>query len=109
MFPTNTKERPKGNCHYGWKNEKVNDMVAFRSKDKGKTWHGPTMAFDIDYNQHGFIPLIPKIANGSMPLALNHSGVCGLLREGKARTHPSDTATQTMMVTIGVKSGLFVR
>jgi len=60
MFPTNTKERPKGGCHYNGQKEKVNDLVAFRSKDKGKTWQGPTIAFDIDYNQHGFIPLIPK-------------------------------------------------
>ena len=63
MFPTNTQERPKGNCHYGGNNEKVNDLVAFRSRDKGKTWQGPTIAFDIDYNQHGFIPLIPRGGN----------------------------------------------
>jgi Neuraminidase (sialidase) len=35
-------------------------MLAYRSKDKGKTWTGPTIAFDIDYNQHGFIPFIPS-------------------------------------------------
>ncbi len=46
--------------HYGGKKEKLNDMLAYRSKDKGRTWQGPTIAFDIDYNQHGFIPLIPK-------------------------------------------------
>ena len=46
--------------HYGGKTKKVNNLVAFRSKDKGETWVGPTIAFDIDYNQHGFIPLIPK-------------------------------------------------
>ena len=39
---------------------KVNDMLAYRSSDKGVTWEGPAIAFDIDYNQHGFIPLIPK-------------------------------------------------
>ena len=39
---------------------KCNTMMAFRSKDKGKTWSGPTVAYDIDYSQHGFIPLIPK-------------------------------------------------
>ncbi len=60
MFPTNTAENPTGNAHYGGKNNKVNDMVAYRSKDQGKTWQGPTIAFDIDYNQHGFIPLTPK-------------------------------------------------
>lgn len=31
MFPTNTKEKPKGGCHYNGQNEKVNDLVAFRS------------------------------------------------------------------------------
>ncbi|MCY2990341.1 MAG: sialidase family protein [Planctomycetota bacterium] len=60
MFPTNTQERPKGNSHYGGQKQKVNDMVAYRSKDQRRTWQGPTVAFDIDYNQHGFIPLIPR-------------------------------------------------
>lgn len=46
--------------HYGGAPVKVNDMLAYRSKDKGKTWTGPAIAFDIDYNQHGFIPFIPK-------------------------------------------------
>ena len=46
--------------HYGRSDEKVNDMLAYRSSDKGRTWEGPTVAFDIDYNQHGFVPLIPK-------------------------------------------------
>jgi hypothetical protein len=61
MFPTNTRERPTGSAHYGQSGyQKNNDMVAFRSSDQGKTWQGPTVAFDIEYNQHGFIPLIPK-------------------------------------------------
>jgi hypothetical protein len=60
MFPTNTPELPTGNAHYGGKNQKVNDMVAYRSGDQGRTWQGPTVAFDIDYNQHGFVPLMPR-------------------------------------------------
>jgi hypothetical protein len=60
MFPTNTAELPSGNAHYAGRNHKVNDLVAYRSRDQGKTWQGSTVAFDIDYNQHGFIPLIPK-------------------------------------------------
>ncbi len=60
MFPTNTAARPTGSAHYGGKNEKVNDLVAFRSRDRGRTWAGPSIAFDLDYNQHGFIPLIPR-------------------------------------------------
>lgn len=50
---------PEGG-HYGHGAVKVNDMLAYRSSDGGKSWRGPTVAFDIDYNQHGFIPLIPK-------------------------------------------------
>jgi hypothetical protein len=50
---------PEGG-HYGGKNTKVNDLLAYRSSDRGKTWKGPSVAFDIDYNQHGFIPLIPR-------------------------------------------------
>ena len=45
--------------HYGSTGAKVNDMLVWRSADKGKTWTGPKIAFDIDYNQHGFIPLTP--------------------------------------------------
>ncbi|HZG23758.1 MAG TPA: sialidase family protein, partial [Chitinophagaceae bacterium] len=51
---------PDGGHYGGSKGRKVNDMLAIRSKDKGKTWGAPTIAFDIDYNQHGFIPFIPK-------------------------------------------------
>ncbi len=61
MFPTDTPENTDVYAHYAWgQDKKVNDMVAYRSKDQGRTWQGPTIAFDIDYNQHGFIPLIPK-------------------------------------------------
>ena len=72
LYETRATITPKGDYllmfpnggHYGGAGRnglgKVNDMVAYRSSDKGKTWEGPTIAFDIDYNQHGFIPLIPK-------------------------------------------------
>ncbi|WP_164821745.1 sialidase family protein [Paenibacillus koleovorans] len=50
---------PEGQ-HYGHSKEKANNMLAYRSKDGGKTWEGPTLAFDIDYNQHAFIPFIPR-------------------------------------------------
>jgi hypothetical protein len=61
MFPTNTRDNPTGMATYGGSGyKKVNDMVAYRSKDQGRTWQGPTVAWDIDYNQHGFVPLIPK-------------------------------------------------
>jgi len=46
-------------AHYGGSSAKANDMLAYRSSDGGRTWTGPKLAFDIDYNQHGFIPLIP--------------------------------------------------
>ncbi len=60
MFPSNCKGCPSGNVHYAGKTSKVNELLAFRSKDKGRTWQGPSAAFDCDFNQHGFIPLIPK-------------------------------------------------
>jgi len=47
-------------CHYNGRLEKVNDLVAMRSSDKGETWGEAMPAYDIDYNQHGFIPLIPR-------------------------------------------------
>ncbi len=52
MFPAGTP--------MGWRKTKCNDMMALRSKDKGKSWTDPKIAFDIDYSQHGFIPFIPK-------------------------------------------------
>jgi hypothetical protein len=65
MFPTNPPGKPikHPRSHYGRAPEKVNDLVAFRSSDKGKSWQGPAVAFEIDYNQHGFIPLIPRGGN----------------------------------------------
>jgi len=51
---------PEGQ-HYGSaKGRKVNDMLAFRSSDQGRTWQGPTIAFGPEQNHHGFIPFIPK-------------------------------------------------
>jgi len=46
--------------HYGTGKGKRNTMLAYRSKDRGRTWQGPTEPFRIDYSQHGFIPLIPR-------------------------------------------------
>ncbi|RLI33624.1 hypothetical protein DRO66_09930 [Candidatus Bathyarchaeota archaeon] len=65
--------------HYGGKKDKVNTMIAYRSSDKGKTWTGPRVAFDIDYSQHGFIPLIPRgseriYAFGTQPIASKREG-----------------------------------
>jgi sialidase-1 len=50
---------PEGK-HYGGSTNKVNDLMAMRSSDKGRTWSKPKPAFKIDYNQHGFVPLIPR-------------------------------------------------
>lgn len=49
MFPTNTIENAEGRSHYGGASEKRNDLVAFRSKDRGRSWNGPTRPIDIDY------------------------------------------------------------
>jgi hypothetical protein len=43
-----------------WQGRKTNSLLGFRSSDKGKTWIGPFEPLNINYNQHGFIPLIPK-------------------------------------------------
>ncbi len=68
--------------HYGGVSKigkKVNDLVAYRSSDRGKTWTGPTVAFDIPYSQHGFIPLVPRgskriYAFGTQPIAEEREG-----------------------------------
>ena len=49
-----------GQHHYGGQLKKVNDMVAFRSSDHGRTWKGPDLPWHIPYNQHGFVPLLPR-------------------------------------------------
>ncbi len=51
---------PEGDHYAKSKGQKMNTMIAYRSSDKGRTWQGPTVAFDIPYSQHGFIPLIPR-------------------------------------------------
>jgi hypothetical protein len=65
MFPAARPEADEGplktwDGHYLAKSWKINDMLAMRSSDGGETWSAPSVAFDIDYNQHGFIPLIPR-------------------------------------------------
>jgi len=70
---------PEGG-HYGGKKGKVNNLLAYRSSDKGRTWVGPTVAFDIDYNQHGFVPLIPRgtsriYAFGTQPMWNKFNGI----------------------------------
>ena len=62
MFPTDSADHDpaEGGCHYGRAERKINDLVAFRSSDGGESWHGPGIAFAIDYNQHGFVPFIPR-------------------------------------------------
>ena len=51
---------PEGDHYAKSKGEKMNTMLAYRSSDKGRTWQGPAVAFDIPYSQHGFIPFIPR-------------------------------------------------
>ncbi len=66
--------------HYGGQKKKVNDMLAYRSKDGGRNWAGPRVAFDIDYNQHGFVPLVPRdskqiYAFGTQPVKGRFNGI----------------------------------
>jgi len=51
---------PEGQHYGGSQGKKVNELIAYRSADHGQTWQGPSVAFNIDYSQHGFIPLIPR-------------------------------------------------
>ncbi|MDB2346526.1 PQQ-binding-like beta-propeller repeat protein [Verrucomicrobiales bacterium] len=86
LFETRAVRTPKGDLllmfpegdHYAAGSGKVNDFIAYRSKDNGKTWRGPNIAFDINYSQHGFIPLIPKgskriYAFGTQPIPSAYS------------------------------------
>lgn len=66
MFPASTPSLPEGHSHYGRADRKVNDLVAFRSTDRGASWSGPTRPMDVDYNLHGFVPLTPS-AGGGVP------------------------------------------
>lgn len=51
---------PEGDHYAKSKGEKINSMMVCRSRDHGKTWSAPKVAYDIPYGQHGFIPLIPR-------------------------------------------------
>lgn len=86
LFETRAVRTPKGDLllmfpegnHYGAAAGKVNDMLAYRSGDNGKTWKGPKIVFEIDYSQHGFIPLIPRgstriYAFGTQPIPSQYS------------------------------------
>jgi Neuraminidase (sialidase) len=51
-----------GKGHYGFTDphDKVNDILLYRSTDKGISWTGPKLAANIPYNQHAWVPLVPK-------------------------------------------------
>lgn len=51
---------PSGSGHMINNKSKVNELVAYRSSDRGRTWEGPTSPWWVPYNQHGFNPLIPR-------------------------------------------------
>lgn len=68
---------PVGN-HYAAAAGKVNEMISYRSSDNGRTWRGPKVAYEIEYSQHGFVPLIPRgtkriYAFGTQPLPSEYS------------------------------------
>ena len=74
---------PEGSHYGGSRGRKVNDMMALRSADRGKTWSAAKPAFDIDYSQHGFVPLTPKgtkriYAFGTQPIPSKYTWDKGL-------------------------------
>ena len=86
LFETRAVRTPKGDLllmfpegnHYAAGAGKVNSMISYRSQDNGKTWGEPGIAFDIDFSQHGFIPLIPRgteriYAFGTQPIPNQYS------------------------------------
>ena len=86
LFETRGVRTPKGNLlmmfpegnHYAAGSGKVNAMIANRSSDNGKSSKGPAIAFDIEYSQHGLIPLIPRgskriYAFGTQPIPSEYS------------------------------------
>ncbi|MCP4189002.1 MAG: exo-alpha-sialidase [Planctomycetaceae bacterium] len=86
LFETRAVRTPKGDLllmfpegnHYAAGGGKVNDLLAYRSRDNGASWQGPSVAFDIDYSQHGFVPFIPQgskriYAFGTQPIPSKYS------------------------------------
>jgi hypothetical protein len=51
---------PAGPRHYGHHKTKTNEMVLYRSKDRGQTWTGPEFPWKLPYNQHAFVGLVPR-------------------------------------------------
>ena len=103
MFPTDSADHDpaEGNCHYGRADRKINDLVALRSSDGGETWRGPRIAFAIDYNQHGFVPFIPRPAAASIPSGRSRSGSAIAAHRVCRRTPRSATGGRTMTATPG--------
>ncbi len=83
MFPDalpGTVRRSGENGHYAAATKKTNNLLCYRSKDRGRTWTGPTIPFNVDYNMHGFIPFIPRgsrrlYAFGTQPRPDKFNGV----------------------------------
>ncbi len=59
LFETRAVRTPQGDLllifpqgdHYASGSGKVNEMIAYRSRDAGQTWQGPNVAFDIQANE----------------------------------------------------------
>ena len=67
MFPEGLPGVPTG--HYAWnRTAKNNDMIAMRSRDRGRTWSAPAVPFTQPFGQHAFVPFIPRGGQRVYPL-----------------------------------------
>lgn len=78
---------PAGICHQWGNRHRVNEIVAYRSKDRGATWQGPTSPWQVDYPQHAGSLFVPKEGKRIVCfgadyhpdyLQLPHAGIIGM-------------------------------
>lgn len=51
---------PADRAHRWGRREKVKEMTAYGSRDKGRSWEGPSHPWRVPYSQHAFTPIVDK-------------------------------------------------